>query len=117
MLHRRIAAALVLFLVPCAVIVAQTDSSEFLLTGSFQLRVGSELDPTARMYQSQNPQAVLVVSDQVEAPLLLLPLVIMASWKTIGHRVKEYYLFLLLLQAGMLGVFMALDAFLFCELV
>ena len=45
--------------------------------------------------------------------LLLLPLVVMASWRTIGKRVKEYYVFLLLLQAGMLGVFMALDVFLF----
>jgi NADH-quinone oxidoreductase subunit M len=45
--------------------------------------------------------------------LLLLPLVVMGSWKTIDRRVKEYYLFLLLLQAGMLGVFMALDVFLF----
>jgi NADH-quinone oxidoreductase subunit M len=45
--------------------------------------------------------------------LLLLPLVLMASWRTVKERVKEYYLFLLLLQAGMIGVFMALDVFVF----
>ncbi len=45
--------------------------------------------------------------------LLLLPLVLMASWRTVTKRVKEYYLFLLLLQAGMIGVFLALDVFLF----
>ncbi|MEM7248703.1 MAG: NADH-quinone oxidoreductase subunit M [Acidobacteriota bacterium] len=49
----------------------------------------------------------------LELTLLLLPLVVMASWKTISHRVREYYCFLLLLQAGMIGVFMALDAILF----
>jgi NADH-quinone oxidoreductase subunit M len=38
---------------------------------------------------------------------------VLASWSPIRKRVKEYYLFLLLLQLGMLGVFVALDAFLF----
>src|ERR1035437_7578541 len=38
---------------------------------------------------------------------------ILSSWTAIGERVKEYYVFLLILQAGMLGVFMSLDFFLF----
>ena len=38
---------------------------------------------------------------------------ILSSWSAIQDRVKEYYAFLLFLQAGMLGVFMALDLFLF----
>jgi len=37
----------------------------------------------------------------------------LSSWKAIKDRVKEYYVFLLLLQVGMLGVFMSLDMFLF----
>ena len=37
----------------------------------------------------------------------------LCSWGSIKTREKEYYLFLLLLQTGMLGVFMALDFFLF----
>ena len=37
----------------------------------------------------------------------------LCSWSSIKVRQKEYYLFLLLLQTGMLGVFMALDFFLF----
>jgi NADH-quinone oxidoreductase subunit M len=45
--------------------------------------------------------------------LLLLPLVLLASWRTIQVRVKEYHVVLLLLQVGMLGVFASLDAFLF----
>jgi len=38
---------------------------------------------------------------------------ILSSWNAITERVKEYYAFLLLLQTGMLGVFMALDFLLF----
>jgi NADH-quinone oxidoreductase subunit M len=37
----------------------------------------------------------------------------LCSWSSIQTRQKEYYIFLLLLQTGMLGVFMALDFFLF----
>src|SRR5271163_4134949 len=38
---------------------------------------------------------------------------ILSSWTAIENRVKEYYIWFLVLQAGMLGVFMALDFFLF----
>ena len=38
---------------------------------------------------------------------------ILSSWSAIEERVKEYYIFMLLLQTGMLGVFMAMDFFLF----
>ena len=38
---------------------------------------------------------------------------ILSSWTAITERVKEYYVFLLLLQAGMIGAFVALDALLF----
>ena len=38
---------------------------------------------------------------------------ILSSWTAIGERVKEYYAFFLILQTGMLGVFMSLDFFLF----
>ena len=38
---------------------------------------------------------------------------VLSSWSAIQERVKEYYIFMLLLQTGMLGVFMALDFFLF----
>jgi NADH-quinone oxidoreductase subunit M len=38
---------------------------------------------------------------------------ILSSWTAIQERVAEYYCYLLLLQTGMLGVFMALDFFLF----
>src|SRR5207302_5064342 len=38
---------------------------------------------------------------------------ILSSWTAIEERVKEYYVWFLVLQTGMLGVFMALDFFLF----
>ncbi len=38
---------------------------------------------------------------------------VLSSWSAITVRIKEYYAFLLLLQVGMIGVFMSLDFFLF----
>ena len=43
----------------------------------------------------------------------LTPVSLLASWDSIGQRVKEFNIFMLLLEAGMLGVFCALDLFLF----
>jgi NADH-quinone oxidoreductase subunit M len=38
---------------------------------------------------------------------------VLSSWNAITERVKEYYIFLLILQTGMLGAFMSLDFLLF----
>src|SRR6478672_433303 len=38
---------------------------------------------------------------------------VLSSWTAITERMKEYYIFLLVLQTGMLGAFMALDFLLF----
>ena len=43
---------------------------------------------------------------------VLTPLAILASW-SIRDRAKEYFLFMLLLETGMIGVFVSLDLFLF----
>jgi NADH-quinone oxidoreductase subunit M len=56
--------------------------------------------------------------DGVSALLILLTtllgfIAILSSWTAIKDRVRQYYVFLLLLQTGMLGVFCALDMFLF----
>ena len=37
----------------------------------------------------------------------------LSSWEAIRSRVKEYYVFLLLLETGMIGVFLSLDLLLF----
>src|SRR6188474_1892434 len=44
---------------------------------------------------------------------LIGPLAVLSSWEAIQTRVKEYYAFILMLQAGMLGVFISLDFFMF----
>jgi len=44
---------------------------------------------------------------------LLGTISILSSWSAIKERVREYYIYFLLLQVGMMGVFMALDFFLF----
>ena len=44
---------------------------------------------------------------------LLTPVAALASWKHVQSRVKEFFLFLLLLETGMIGVFVSLDLFLF----
>ncbi len=56
--------------------------------------------------------------DGIAALLILLTtllgfIAILSSWTAISERVRQYYIFLLLLQTGMLGVFCALDMFLF----
>jgi len=43
---------------------------------------------------------------------LLMPIAILASW-SVKEKVKEFLIFMLLLETGMLGAFVALDLFLF----
>lgn len=38
---------------------------------------------------------------------------VLASWKSIQHRVKEFFVMLLMLEVGVIGVFLSLDLFLF----
>ena len=44
---------------------------------------------------------------------LLSLIAVIWSWDTVATRTREYYIALLLLETGMLGVFMALDLFIF----
>jgi NADH-quinone oxidoreductase subunit M len=43
----------------------------------------------------------------------LTPICILISWRSIDRRVKEFFAFLLLLEFGLIGVFVSLDLFLF----
>ena len=43
----------------------------------------------------------------------LTPICVLISWRSIDKRVKEFFAFLLLLEFGLIGVFVALDLFLF----
>ena len=56
--------------------------------------------------------------DGFSALLILLTtlmgvIAVLSSWTAITERVKEYYIFLLVLQTGMIGAFMSLDFLLF----
>ena len=44
---------------------------------------------------------------------LLTMVATLSSWKAIAERIKEYYVFMLLLEVGMIGVFVSLDLVLF----
>lgn len=56
--------------------------------------------------------------DGISLPLVLLttflaPLTLLGAWTSIPTRFKEFAIFMLILETGMLGAFMALDLFLF----
>ncbi len=44
---------------------------------------------------------------------LITPIAVLCSWEAITDRVKEYHVFILLMNTWMMGVFLALDFFLF----
>jgi NADH-quinone oxidoreductase subunit M len=44
---------------------------------------------------------------------LLMPTAVLCSWTSISHRIKEHYALMLVLETGMLGVFLAMDFFVF----
>jgi NADH-quinone oxidoreductase subunit M len=44
---------------------------------------------------------------------LLTPICVLLSWRSIDKHIKQYFAFLLLLEFGLVGVFCALDLFLF----
>lgn len=59
-----------------------------------------------------------IAADGVSLWLVLLstfltPICVLISWNYIKHRVKEFFAFLLLLEFGLVGVFIAQDLFLF----
>jgi len=43
----------------------------------------------------------------------ITPLTLISSWSSIASKVKEFTFFMLMLEVGMLGVFVSLDLFLF----
>jgi len=43
----------------------------------------------------------------------LTPVGILASWNDVKHRVKEFHVMLLLLETGVIGIFLSLDLFVF----
>jgi len=89
----------------------------FLLTG-FQAASGDmQFVERARWIPSFHAQYLMGI-DGISLLLILLTslltfLAALSSWEAIRDRLKEYYFFLLLLEVGMIGVFVSLDMILF----
>jgi NADH-quinone oxidoreductase subunit M len=44
---------------------------------------------------------------------ILMPVVILSTWASVEHRLKEFLIWMLVMETGMLGVFLSLDVVLF----
>lgn len=97
-----------------------------LITALVSLPLYSRFDQTTAKYQFGEHVSWIPVFDinytlgidgisllLVLMTTLLIPLCVLASWRYIGTRVKEFMICLLLMETAMLGVFMALDFVLF----
>jgi NADH-quinone oxidoreductase subunit M len=98
-----------------------------LLTFAFSLHIVRFFDYSHRGFQPQfdtiHPWIGQTISyhlgvDGISMWLVLLtaflvPLGVLVSWKSIHDRVKEFFILLLVLETAMIGVFLALDLFLF----
>jgi NADH-quinone oxidoreductase subunit M len=80
------------------------------LTG-FQFEVNIPWIPTPNIHYHMGVDGIsawLVV-----LTTFLTPLCVLISWKSIHERVKEFFILLLILETALIGVFVALDLFLF----
>jgi NADH-quinone oxidoreductase subunit M len=78
---------------------------------------GMQFMERASWIKSLNVQYLLGI-DGISLLLILLTtlltfLATLSSWSAVKDRIKEYYIFLLLLEVGMVGVFVSLDFILF----
>lgn len=79
--------------------------------GGFQFVEAAKWIPTLGVQYKLGVDGVSLLL--VVLTTLLSFISILSSWTAIKERVKEYYVFFLLLEVGMLGVFCSLDLFLF----
>src|SRR3972149_916108 len=92
----------------------------------FSLHIYKYFDPTTSNMQFEEFSGWIrewgvnyhVGIDGISLFLVLLttfitPLAILSSWRAIEEKVKEYMIAMLLLETGMIGVFVSLDLFLF----
>jgi len=122
-----VAAALLVGLLPAQALRAQKLAGIGLSLGLFLLSLGlvARFEPRAGMQFVERAEWIPAFGiswhlgvDGVSLWLVILttfltPLALIGSWRGIGERVKEFNVFMLLLEAGMLGVFCSLDLFLF----
>jgi NADH-quinone oxidoreductase subunit M len=80
-------------------------------SGGYEFRETAEWIPSIGAKYSLGADGISMLL--VMLTTLLGMIAITSSWSAIQQRTKEYYILLLLLQTGMLGVFLSLDFFLF----
>ncbi|MCC6548322.1 NADH-quinone oxidoreductase subunit M [Candidatus Sumerlaeota bacterium] len=90
-----------------AIVQVYGDSAQ----SSFQLRESIQ-------WLSDFKISYIVGADNLSMLMVILTAVlgvfgVLCSWKAIDRREKEFYIYLLLLQTGIMGTFLALDMFLF----
>ena len=83
----------------------------FAISGDYQWLGRVDWIPTASISYALGVDGISIWL--VLLTTLLSPIAIISSWSGITERAKEYYAFMLLLETGMVGVFIALDLFLF----
>ena len=93
------------FVLSMIMLVAFDHNAEFQFTEKANWLTGLG----ASYHMGVDGMAVLLIA----LTTLLSIIAIVWSWNTINFRAREYYIALLLLETGMLGVFMALDLFVF----
>ncbi|MGH7232247.1 MAG: NADH-quinone oxidoreductase subunit M [Nitrospiraceae bacterium] len=120
-----LAGAVLVFFIPMAV-VRPAALIVAVVTFLLSLPLGFQFDPATSHMQfteqatwiSSPPVSYSLGLDGISLPLflmttLLLPLCVLASWKAIEARVREFMAALLVMETAMLGVFAALDFVLF----
>ena len=77
----------------------------------FQFEVHHAWIPTPNIHYHMGADGVSMWL--VVLTTFLTPLCVLISWKSISERVKEFFILLLVLETALIGVFLALDLFLF----
>jgi NADH-quinone oxidoreductase subunit M len=99
------------------VVTGATLAASLLLLRDFRPIPGMQFEVT-RQWLAEYGTSYHVGVDGISLWLVLLttfltPIALVGSWAGIQQRVKAFNIFMLLLEAGMIGVFVALDLFLF----
>ena len=98
-------------------VTGATFAASLLLLRDFRPIPGTQFE-VAREWLAEYGTSYHVGVDGISLWLVLLttfltPIALLGSWAGITQRVKAFNIFMLLLEAGMIGVFVALDLFLF----
>ena len=88
------------------------------LLGWFNRSLGGDQFTVDQLWIASPEIRFHIAADGISLWLVLLstfltPICVLISWNHIQSRVKEFYAFLLLLEVGLVGVFLAQDLFLF----